>query len=108
MDISKYNTTLIDASYDTRTFSSMGYVFVNEKWYKKESIHTRTETPQATHIFDCSTTLHIKKADHIKVKINGFNSHVQVIKDNYTRIILKMLEYYGLNKGSLRRILLIQ
>ncbi|KAG5602432.1 hypothetical protein H5410_033802 [Solanum commersonii] len=69
VDLSKYRPTLTDATYDTRTFSSMGYVLVNKKWYKKESVQSRVDTPRATRISVDSVALLLKEAEHIKLRI---------------------------------------
>lgn len=50
VDLSAYKSTLIDATYDTRTLSGMGYVLIDAEWYKKESVQQRVDTPKATRI----------------------------------------------------------
>ena len=50
VDLSAYKPTLIDATYDTRTLSGMGYVLIDAEWYKKESVQQRVDTPKATRI----------------------------------------------------------
>lgn len=77
VDLSKYRPTLVDATYDTRTFSSMGYKLVKETWYK-ESIQTRADTPRATRI-SRDFALLFKEAVYIKVRFDGLESHMQVL-----------------------------
>lgn len=38
VDLSQFSPIVIDVTYNTSTFSSMGYVLINYKWYKKESV----------------------------------------------------------------------
>lgn len=38
IDLSKYIPFVINATYNSRTFSSMGYVEVGNKWVKKDSV----------------------------------------------------------------------
>ncbi|XP_027767740.1 uncharacterized protein LOC114074016 [Solanum pennellii] len=63
VDPSPYIPTLIDATYDTRTFSSMGYVLINSKWYKNESVQQRADTPKATRISADSIALLLQETD---------------------------------------------
>lgn len=50
VDLSAYKSTLIDATYDTRTFSNIGYVLIDAKCYKKESVQQKPNTSKATRI----------------------------------------------------------
>ena len=72
-------STLVDGTYDIWTFSSMGYVLVSDKRYKKESIKSRANTPQATRIFTEFVELLIKEAEQNKLRINGIECHMQVL-----------------------------
>ena len=38
VDLSLFTPSLINANYDSHTFSSMGYVNLGEKWVKKDSV----------------------------------------------------------------------
>ncbi|KAG5577878.1 hypothetical protein H5410_058012 [Solanum commersonii] len=96
VDLCKYRPTLIDATYDTRTFSSMRYVFANDKWYKKESVQSR-----ATRISVDSVALLLKEAEHIKVRLAGLESHMQVIQDTLGRV-LQLHKDSSTNVGKLR------
>lgn len=70
VDISVYMPTLIDATYNIGTFSKIDYVFINEKWYKKEFVQSRADTPWANRIFTDPASLHLEENEHIKVRIN--------------------------------------
>lgn len=48
VDLSKYRSVEVDATYDSRNFASMGYTLVDNKWHKKESLKARIDTPNAT------------------------------------------------------------
>ncbi|KAH0712803.1 hypothetical protein KY290_008378 [Solanum tuberosum] len=115
VDLSKYRPTLIDATYDTRIFSSMGYVLVNDKWYKKESVQSRADTPRAIRISADFSALLLKEAEHIKVRLAGLESHIQVIqdtlggvlqlhKDSSTDVGKLRLELGGLKKDVIRSV----
>ncbi|KAH0723716.1 hypothetical protein KY289_006760 [Solanum tuberosum] len=87
VDLSKYMYVLIDATYETRTFSTTRYVLVNDKWYKKESVHSRADTPKATRISADSVALLLKEAEHIKVRLAGLETHKQVLQDTLGRVL---------------------
>jgi len=42
VDLSMFTPIVINATYDSYTFSSMGYVQVGDKWVKKDSVKART------------------------------------------------------------------
>lgn len=44
VNLSEYMPTLIDSTYDTRTFSRIDYVLINEKWYKKNFVQCMATT----------------------------------------------------------------
>ena len=46
VDLSMFTPSLINATYDSHTFSSMGYVQVGEKWVKMDSITARADSPE--------------------------------------------------------------
>ncbi|KAH0720474.1 hypothetical protein KY284_005504 [Solanum tuberosum] len=93
VDLSKYMSVLVDATYDTRTFSSMRYVLVNDKWYKKESVQSRGDTPKATRISADYAALFLKEAEHIKLH-----------KDSSTDVGKLCLEVGALKKDAIRSV----
>ena len=72
-------STLVDGTYDIWTFLSMGYVLVSEKRYKKKLVKSMADAPQATRISTEFVALLINEAKHIKVRINGIESHMQML-----------------------------
>lgn len=50
VDLSKFKPTKISSTYDTRTFSSMGYTLVDKKWHKKEALNSKIDAPEATRV----------------------------------------------------------
>ncbi|KAG5595789.1 hypothetical protein H5410_037021 [Solanum commersonii] len=81
VDLSPFRPSLIDTTYDTRTFSSMGYVLINNKWYKKESVQQR--------------------ADASKVLQDTLGKVLQLHKDSSTDVGKLCLEIEGLKKNVL-------
>ncbi|KAH0665500.1 hypothetical protein KY290_027732 [Solanum tuberosum] len=90
VDLSKCMPALINATYETGTFSSMGFVHVNDKWYKKESVQSRADTPRATRISADSVVLLLKEAEHFK--------------DSSTDVGKLRLEVGGLKKDVIRSV----
>lgn len=50
VDLSMFNPIEINATYDSLTFSSMGYVHLGNKWVKKDSVKAKIETVKPTKI----------------------------------------------------------
>lgn len=59
----------------------MGYMSINENWYKKEYVQSRAETPQITRIFANSTTLILNEVEHTKVNMDLLECNMQVFQD---------------------------
>ncbi|KAH0670729.1 hypothetical protein KY290_026127 [Solanum tuberosum] len=85
VDLSQFMPALIDATYDTRTFSSMGYVLINDKWYKKESVQQRADAPyprplasQLTQLlcFSKSRTLSSTDVGKLRLEVEGLKKEV--------------------------------
>ncbi|KAH0650273.1 hypothetical protein KY284_030185 [Solanum tuberosum] len=93
VDLSPFRPSLIDATYYTHTFSSMGYVLINNKWYKKESVQQRADAPKVTRISADSVTLLLQEAELIKLH-----------KDSSTDVGKLRLEIEGLKKQAIRSI----
>ncbi|KAG5581745.1 hypothetical protein H5410_052372 [Solanum commersonii] len=70
VDLSEYMSVLIDATYDTHTFSSM-----------------RADTPKATRISVDYVALFLKEAEHIKVRLVGLETHMQVLQDTLGKVL---------------------
>ncbi|KAK4728754.1 hypothetical protein R3W88_021742 [Solanum pinnatisectum] len=112
VDLSPFRPSLIDATYDTRTFSSMGYVLINDKWYRKESVQQRANAPKVTRISADLAALLLKEADLIKVRLDGLESHMQVLQDTHGKVLQLhkdsstdvRLEVEGLKKQAIRSV----
>uniref|UniRef100_M1DUH3 Uncharacterized protein n=1 Tax=Solanum tuberosum TaxID=4113 RepID=M1DUH3_SOLTU len=63
VDLSSFKPLEIIATYDTRTFSSMGYVLVGTTWLKKKSVKARTKSVKPTRIYADSTAILLKDSD---------------------------------------------
>ncbi|KAG5595055.1 hypothetical protein H5410_036287 [Solanum commersonii] len=93
----------------------MGYVLINNKWYKKESGQQRADAPKVTRISADSAALLLQEADVIKVRLDGLESHMQVLQDTFGKVfqlhkdssidVGKLrLEIEGLKKQAIRSI----
>ncbi|KAG5589349.1 hypothetical protein H5410_039863 [Solanum commersonii] len=82
VDLSPFRPSLIDTTYDTRTFSSMGFVLINNKWYTKEFVQQRADAPKVTRISADSAALLLQEADLIKAirSVNTILKEVNSIK----------------------------
>ncbi|KAG5592572.1 hypothetical protein H5410_043086 [Solanum commersonii] len=80
VDLSNYKPVKVNATYDTKTFSSMGYVLVNDKWHKKESLQARAETPKATRVSADSASVLLQEVGDIKTRLTSLESNVMVMR----------------------------
>ncbi|KAG5581092.1 hypothetical protein H5410_051719 [Solanum commersonii] len=88
----------INATYDSHTFSSMGYFHVGTKWVKKDYVSATTETFKPTKISIESTSLLLQDINELKTRIivveRGLESSKMWLKRTFTfrRTLVQMLE----------------
>lgn len=87
VDLSKFKPVEIAATYDIRTFSSMGYVFVEKKWHKKESLKARIDTPKVSWVSIDSASLLLQEAEELKPCTATLESNLQVMLKNVSKIL---------------------
>ncbi|KAG5611897.1 hypothetical protein H5410_023178 [Solanum commersonii] len=87
VDLSNYKPVEVNATYDTKTFSSMGYVLVNDKWHKKESLQARAETPKATRVSVDSASVLLQEVGDIKTRLTSLESNVMVMQECLNKIL---------------------
>ncbi|KAG5606734.1 hypothetical protein H5410_028226 [Solanum commersonii] len=71
----------IIATYDSRTFSSMGYVEVGNRWVKKDSIRERADTTKPTKISAESAALLLQDYDELKTHIIDVERGLETLHD---------------------------
>lgn len=68
---------------------------------KKELVQSRAYTSPASRIFADSALLHLKETEHIKVRLNGLQFHMQVLQDVLGNF-LQLHKESSINIGKLR------
>ncbi|KAH0639643.1 hypothetical protein KY285_036229 [Solanum tuberosum] len=81
VDISMFTPIVINATYDSRTFSSRGYMRVENKWIKKDSVKAIAETSKPTKISTDSAALLIQDNDELKTMIFGVECGLETLYD---------------------------
>jgi len=81
VDLSMFKPIEISATYDSRTFSSIGYVEVGNRWVKKDSIRERVDTTKPTKIFAESTALLLQDSDELKTHILVVERGLETLHD---------------------------
>ncbi|KAH0712306.1 hypothetical protein KY289_008265 [Solanum tuberosum] len=84
--ISRFTPAVINATYDSRTFSSMGYVQVENKWVKKDSIKERAETSKPTKISADSAALLLQDNDELKTRLLGVERGLETLHDAVEKV----------------------
>ncbi|KAH0669715.1 hypothetical protein KY285_023874 [Solanum tuberosum] len=81
VDLSMFKPIEISATYDSRTFSSMGYVEVGNRWVKKDSIRERVNTTKPTKISAESAALLLQDSDELKTHILAVEHGLETLHD---------------------------
>uniref|UniRef100_M1DZD0 Uncharacterized protein n=1 Tax=Solanum tuberosum TaxID=4113 RepID=M1DZD0_SOLTU len=71
----------INATYDSHTFSSMGYVQVGMKCVKKDSVKARVETTKPTKVSAESAALLLQDTDELKTRILVVERGLETLQD---------------------------
>ncbi|KAL3332595.1 hypothetical protein AABB24_032924 [Solanum stoloniferum] len=69
VDLSMFKPIVINATYDLRTFSSMGYIEVGNMWVKKDFVQEMADTAKPIKISAESAALLLKESDELKTRI---------------------------------------
>lgn len=86
MDLSDFRATEVSATYDSRTFASMGYTLVDNEWHKNDSVKVKIEAPKLTKISADSAVL-TKEVDKIKASLLSLTNFVQDIHETLANIL---------------------
>lgn len=87
--LSGLRDTEVSATYDSKTFASMGYTLVHNKWYKKDSVKVKVDAPKLTKISADLAVVLMKKVGKIKASLFSLTTSVQDIQETLA-IILKL------------------
>ncbi|KAL3337878.1 hypothetical protein AABB24_030166 [Solanum stoloniferum] len=93
VDLSSLKPLKIFATYDTRTFSSMGYVLVGTTWLKKESVKARSESVKPTRISADSAAILLRDSEEIKAQLTALEEGLEKLLNITDRLVY-------LNKGT--------
>lgn len=66
VDLSAFRAIKVFATYDSRTFESMGYILVDNNWHKKNSVKVKAEVPKSTRIFKDLAAVLTKEVDNLR------------------------------------------
>lgn len=86
VDISMYTTIEESATYDSRTFSSMGYTLIDKTWHK-ESLKLRLDAIKETHVSTDSSSLLLKEAEELKTHMVVLKSNMQVMQETIEKVL---------------------
>ncbi|KAG5586670.1 hypothetical protein H5410_047104, partial [Solanum commersonii] len=86
VDLSMFTPIVINATYDSCTFSSRGYMQVENKWIKKDSVKIRAETSKPTKISTNSTALLMQDNDELKTMLFGVERGLETLHDAIEKV----------------------
>ncbi|KAH0712180.1 hypothetical protein KY289_008139 [Solanum tuberosum] len=104
LDLSMFTPVCINATYDSRTFSSMGYVQVENKWVKKDSVKARAETSKSTKISADLAALLMHDNDELNTRLLGVERKLRIamtgIKNEGIYTVNKLIRHVDSLKGG--------
>ncbi|KAH0650519.1 hypothetical protein KY284_030431 [Solanum tuberosum] len=86
VDLSMFTPIVINATYESRTFCSMGYVQVGDKWVKKDSVKARTKTPKPSKISVDSAAILLQDNDEVKTRLLVVERGLETLHDAVEKV----------------------
>ncbi|KAG5571104.1 hypothetical protein H5410_060870 [Solanum commersonii] len=101
VDLSMFKPIEISATYDSRTFSSMGYMEVGNRWVRKDSVQEKTNTVRSTKISTESATLLLQDSDELKTRILVVECGSKTLHDVVEKVF-RLQKYTITDVGKIR------
>ncbi|KAG5630738.1 hypothetical protein H5410_002455 [Solanum commersonii] len=101
VDLFMFKPIEINATYDSRTFSSTGYMEVGDRWVKKDSVQERADTPNPTKISAESTALLLQDSDELKTRIIAVERGLETFHDAIEKVF-RLQKDTNIDIGKLR------
>ncbi|KAK4731092.1 hypothetical protein R3W88_024080 [Solanum pinnatisectum] len=86
IDLSSFTLIVINATYDSCTFSSMGYVQVENKWIKNDSVKARDEAFKPSKISAESASFLIQDNDKHKTRLLAVERDLETLHDAVEKV----------------------
>lgn len=86
VDLCGYKPVKISATYNSRSFSSMGYIQVGDQWHKN-SVKAKADTVRLTKVSVDAVTLLLKNMDEVKNRLLVIEENLQVFQESASKII---------------------
>ncbi|KAH0776300.1 hypothetical protein KY290_007711 [Solanum tuberosum] len=87
VDLSMFTHVVINVTNNSRTFSSMGYVKVENKWVKKDSVKAIPEAVKPTKISAESASLLMQDNSELKTRIVAVECGLTTLHDAVKKLI---------------------
>lgn len=71
IDLLGFPKVKVTATYDCKTFTSMGYALIGNKWYRKDSVKSRSDLPKVSKSDTNSTFTLLKDMKKFKGILKG-------------------------------------
>ncbi|KAH0650390.1 hypothetical protein KY284_030302 [Solanum tuberosum] len=101
VDLSMFTHVVVNATYDSRTFSSMGYVQVENKWVNKDSVKDRSESVKPIKITAESAALLLQDTEELKTRILVIERGLETLH-NVVEKVFRLQKDTNTNVGKLR------
>ncbi|KAF3683484.1 hypothetical protein FXO37_01798 [Capsicum annuum] len=75
------------ATYDSKTFASMGYVLVEDEWCKKDSARAKSELPKVSKSISNPSIAVMKELEEIKDRLKSIEEIVMLIQELTSKLM---------------------
>lgn len=86
-DLLAYPVIEVSSTYDSKAFTSIGYVLIEKEWCKKESIKNRPETFEVIKIVPKSLFYADKETKEIKNMLTAIEETIASIKEPIVKLL---------------------
>ncbi|KAG5615587.1 hypothetical protein H5410_015411 [Solanum commersonii] len=100
-DLSMLTPVVINTTYDSNIFYSMGYVQVEEKWVKKEFVKARAESIKTTKNYAESAALLLQDNEELKTRILAVERGSETLHDDVEKVF-RLQKDTNIDIGKLR------
>lgn len=87
IDLFDYKSLEVSATYNIRTFATMGYVLIDGKWSKKGSVKVKVKQPRASKITADSAADLLKEESEIKERLSALEVGMQHMKEKLDKVL---------------------
>lgn len=87
IDLSTYPIVEVSATYHSKTFTTTGYVLVDNKWCKKDSTKAKLDPPKEIKSMSNPVLLMLKKLKELKDRLKVIEDGMMLLQKSTTKLL---------------------